>query len=439
MKANYPAMLRRKGFKPGGRRKYGRYPDGSIREGEAAVVRSLVHLGRRGGTSETTVARRLNAEGIVSASGGPWHAGSIAKLLRRLDLAGLYRVDGEVIESSLEPILDPDIWDQSQALFAARRTMPERRGREPRVPFLLDDPIRVRCGCCGGRMGVRSGAPRIDGTVQASYVCVARERDGTERGCPMRRVPREIVDQAMLAIFTRDLIDERATVREIERARRAVVTDTRRTLVAAERELMRLDAQRALVKRRFRDGDITATEWRTERSEIEEEHEATSAEVDRLRQRVDEISGEDALLAAEQVIVEVVVKIGRLATDSRCADAETLAEIRAAISRVVEEVVIVDTELPVGYLGAIQMALPEHPEVGDTFGAALTLHGIGHNHIGLELVPRRDLALAQNVVIGGEPREFVTPGKTSLSLADNRAFTSQNTRRRPRRTTRSSS
>ena len=77
-----------------------------------------------------------------------------------------------------------------------------------------------------------------------------------------------------------------------------------------------------------------------------------------------------------------------------------------------------DTELPVGYLGAVRMALPEHAEKGDRVGAALSLHGIGYRRVGLELVPRRDLALAETVLVEGRPCEKLTPGKTLLAPMD---------------------
>ena len=174
VRATYPAMLRRKGFKPGGRRKYGRNADGTIREREASVVRSIVQW-VIAGMSGVTIARRLNARGSHPHRVG---AGTPApsRSYPSPRSPALYQVDGEVIDRA---------WNRSSTARRGISCGPcspledharAPRPRAPSVPFLLDDPIRVRCGSCGGRMGVRFGAERVDGTVQAAYLCVARER-----------------------------------------------------------------------------------------------------------------------------------------------------------------------------------------------------------------------------------------------------------------------
>ncbi|MEJ7569621.1 MAG: recombinase family protein [Gaiellaceae bacterium] len=445
VKANYPAMLRKHGRKPGGRRKYGRNPDGSIVAAEADVIRTLLVPWCLAGVSELEAARRLNESGIRSARGGQWHGATVAKALRRPDLANILKIEHELVEAplgSLTPIIDRELWARVQEVFARRTSGPETRGRGPRVPRLIGSPIEATCGHCGEPMRFRTGKQRADGSVQASYVCQTRI---SERGrvC-LDPVPREKAEAVLLAVFTSSLIDEQATLREIKRARQTVVSGTRATLNAAEREVLRLEAEAKTVKRRFRADEITAKEWRSELAEIADDRRAAEAEVERLRSRVEEVAGADALHAAQATLVAHLADIRQLARElpfSGRDDADLVAAVRDAISRVVEEVVFVDADLPVNVncLGAIRLAAGSGREVGDEVRALLKLHPLEHRRMAVELVPRHDLAVASTVIVNGEDYRKLMPTKTVLSLADNAAFTSQKTSRRPRRRIRSSS
>jgi len=444
VKATYPAMLARKGYKPGGRRKYGRNPDASVNEREANVIRSLIIPCHLAGQSELTISRKLNEDAVPSASGGKWDAGTLSNLLRRPDLANLVRIDDELVEGHLERILDRDVWDRAQEVFALRQSRPEHRGRDPVVPFLLDDPLRVTCGCCGEPMGLRSGKLRKDGTQQASFACLGRERDGVEHGCPMERVPRENVEEMVLTIFERDLYDEKGTLRQIERAGEVVISDTRKALSAADRAVMSLDRDLDVLNRRWRSDEITTDEWRAFSAEITAERAAAVGEAEQLRQRLNQVTGEGALHTAERALLTTIREIRQLAADLRShpnPNRDLLDAVRAAIARVVEEVVVIDADVGAGYFGAPQLAIGPETRVGDEACVVLALHGIGvkGRRVGIEVVPRRELAVRETVTGNGKVSTSFHPARTPLTTAHNLAFTSQKTSLRPRRRTRSSS
>jgi DNA invertase Pin-like site-specific DNA recombinase len=432
-----PQKQREHGRKFGGRRRYGRNRDRSVRWAEAQTIRELIAPWFLAGQKELEIARHLNEDGIRSAEGGLWHAGTVAKLLRRPDLGGLVRVEGELIQGMDPKILDRETWDAIQEVFALRGTATERRGRTSVATFLLDDPLKVVCGICGGEMGRRSGKLRADGTRQASYVCLGRDRSGPEHGCGMRRVPRENLDALILGVFERDLLDEHETLRRIEEAQQAIARDSKRALTEAQRELMQIDAASEQVERDYLSGQLSAAAYSLLVEHLPERLEAARAEVERLKTRTAEMTSEEVRLAAEAQLVEMIREIRELAQGLR-ENPDLLGAIRLALARVVEEVVVVDADLPLAYLGAPTVAAEQEwaksLTVGDIFEVGTRLHGLGvpGRRLCAEIVPRADLAVLRPI---GEVPAY----EPDSTYVENRAFTSQKTTRRPRRTTRSSS
>jgi site-specific DNA recombinase len=441
VRAAYPAMLRKRGSKPGGKRRYGRNRDRTINEREANVIRTLIVPEILSGRSEYAIVQRLNEDNLPSALGRKWNAGALAKMLRRPGLAGLVEIEGNLVEGSEEPILDRETWDTLQAFFAARDHGPERRGRGPVVPFLLDSPIAAICGHCGRPLMKVTGRIRQDGTRSASYVCPERRWRGPHADVP-RPFPREAVDETVIGVFQRRILDEHATLREIERAARLLAQDTHRALATAERDAMSTEAALARVKQLFRAGDLTADEWRSERAEIEAERRAALAEVDRLRAKVEQIEGDDALFASQQALLGYVAQVRALAADlrtTRVATADVIAAVRMAISQVVEEVVIVDTSLPIHYVGSAKNVVSDDAKPGDTVGVLLDYHMTGYKQVGLELVARRDLAVPMSRKTDGRTYAGLEPGKSPLPVTENLTFTSQKTAVPRRRQSRSTS
>ncbi len=434
MRTRMPGMLRELGYKPGGRRKYGRNRDQSINAREADVLRSVIVPMFLAGQNEAKIAKHLNDNEISSASGGAWRPSTLATLLRRPDLANLYRLDSDLREGKLEPIISRETWDQVQKVFAQRDSGPERRGRDTVAEFLLDDPIRVTCGACGEPMWHVSGDLRKDGSRQASYVC-----SGQSKGCGSRRVARERVDETMLHIFDRDLHDSDTTLVALAMAAEAHIADTREALAGAERELMRLDAQLARVKQHYREGAITVTEWRAERNEIEDERESAAAEVQRLSDRLTEATNEHGVESAQRALDSQIRELRRLASNMRGepghAD-EVIAAVRAALAHVIEEVVIVDPTLGIGYVGSAVLCAPEGVKEGTTFQFEMQLHATGDPRVLLEVVPRGG---GRPTRIDGHPPVAPEPTRTPMRITEKHIFTSTKRMTRPRRTTRSSS
>jgi site-specific DNA recombinase len=140
-----------------GRRAYGwtrEYaPDGTVREvivpTEAAVVRRIADALLRG-ESLRSVTAALNAEGVPSPMGKPWHKNAVRALVLRERNAGLRVHRGEVVgEGAWEPILERGRWEQVRAVLSD----PTRKTSIGSAATHLLSGI-ARCGVCDAPLRV---------------------------------------------------------------------------------------------------------------------------------------------------------------------------------------------------------------------------------------------------------------------------------------------
>src|SRR5439155_11903131 len=137
-------------------------------------------------------------------------------------------IEGRVLESKIEPILDAATWDRLRALYDARATGPSPSGRRPVTPYLLGQPLAVTCGRCGGRIARHTQNRR--GRTHATYVCANRRN---HRTCDQPQTSRDGVDSVLIDVFRKELFDAGTTLESIERATRRAIAETRAQLARA--------------------------------------------------------------------------------------------------------------------------------------------------------------------------------------------------------------
>lgn len=411
VKVTRPAALRKHGKALGGRRKYGRNSDGSIREDEAAVLRNV--FGQfLAGVPVGTIVAELNREGIPAAGGGRWYKASFPKLLARPDLVNRVQIDEELVEGQLEPIIEETDWLRVQAIYASRKRGPAPQGRKTALPYVADRPLNVTCGSCGGRMRPRTVSRR--GRTVTRYICVSRANYGSS-ACQMPYVSRDAVDHLLVDFFRRGLLDPDNTLDAIERAGRRAIADAHILVTQAEREAMSAEARSARVDRDYRDGSIDADEWRRHRDAITSEQSAAEDEVARLRARLEELQSEEAAVDARRALQTIIDHLQALASryEADDIDAGLVAALRLAMSAVVEEICIHHPDVPDAVVTRVS------PEDGQR-----SLFLVSAD-VQVELVARAKAPTAV-VLTDGSVGEADLPHfpRVALPLADNGAFAS---------------
>ncbi len=209
-----------------------------------------------------TIALRLNADGVRSATGRPWSRSVIGKMLTNPVYTGRmvrYRHRGrqhyfpesdprdgtQEIDANIPAIVTPE--EQHAVLEVFARRSPRRRQR-PHSRYPLSGVLR--CGACGGRMtGCSTGRVRY-------YRCAARSRNGS---CDAPSIRADVaerdfadwLDGYSLPENWRDQLEKRDLARDDEAARRA-----------------QLEGQLARLRNLYVLGDIGSDEYRARAAEI---------------------------------------------------------------------------------------------------------------------------------------------------------------------------
>jgi len=123
------------------------------------------------------IAAQWNAEGLRTATGGNWDGVNVRQVLSRPRNAGLIYHEGNPVGRvrGEEPIVDEELWQRVQAVFASRR-----RGRAPDTRNYVATGL-IQCGQCGHTLTGRPRARfRPDGAQVTEYYC-HRPRGGCGR------------------------------------------------------------------------------------------------------------------------------------------------------------------------------------------------------------------------------------------------------------------
>ncbi|SDY67912.1 Site-specific DNA recombinase [Modestobacter sp. DSM 44400] len=192
-------------------------PDGTVREvivpEQAAVIRRIAD-GLLAGESLRSITAGLNAEGVPSPMGKPWHKQMVRALVLRERNAGLRVHRGQVVgDGAWEAILDRGQWEQLRAVLSdpARKT-----GVGTAAKHLLSGI--ARCGVCGATLRVAHNR-RVPSYRCSEHGCVIRRRQDLDELVTAVVVQRLARPDAAGLFTTGDTPDRRAALAEAEQLR----------------------------------------------------------------------------------------------------------------------------------------------------------------------------------------------------------------------------
>jgi site-specific DNA recombinase len=324
---------------PGSRAKEGRWYSGRpplgyvLNDGQlvpdpvaAPVIRSIfaLYIGERLGT--IAIANRLRAEHAPAPSAG-WGHPAVHRALTNPTYLGRIQWRDQEFESTHEPLIERETFDQAQALLAERGDDASRR-RGNASEFLLSGVIR--CGRCG-RAYIGMSA-RGKGGLYHYYTCTGRQKYGP-KACDGERVSCEKLERAVLRQLA-SIYRDGSLIRE--------------ALAAAQEQV--LQEQPSLdERRRAVDAEIARAERSTERYFESFEQRRLSPErceqrLAGLQTRLDDLRAQQAELAendrggdsapTENDLAAVAGQLDTLIADSRPAQTKALLRLLIAELRV---------------------------------------------------------------------------------------------------------
>jgi site-specific DNA recombinase len=230
--------------------------------GPAALVRRIFD-GFLSGMSTGTIARLLNAEGILTPMGRPWRFHYVARILRNPIYAGRYRYGrgaaATLVPGAVEALVSDAEFDQVQAWLRQRSSV-----RSPPASYLLTG--LARCGRCGSPIaGSRGRGKRY-------YVCTGRT---LLHRCDCGYMDADAVEGALLAEVCR-LLPCGPPQTVLERWRQEAAGEQHGLLRQIEAEGATLDRQRRRAEDEYLAGKLTARSY----SRLVERLEAGQAEVE---------------------------------------------------------------------------------------------------------------------------------------------------------------
>lgn len=302
---------------------------------EAVPIIRRIYAEYLQGVGQLTIAQKLNADGVPTARKGEWHQASVRTLLCAPVYAGLVNDGEKLIEGRHEGVIDRDTWDKVQALRKAnaRTSGPGR----PSSGLHIFRKGFLKCGICGGSMVPRTYSNRTPGSTREIYYCYGRAKE--PKCCSMPNILRTDIDLAVLSYFEQVGLDLEATRDQLAAAVDQRNEELRVLLSAARKEAQEASASLARVKRDYTRGDLTASEWREFRDELSPQLDAAEAAVTRLESQLAEIGV--PLAKAEAEMIQHLADI-RAAVAGEIKDAESVAAVRAALTRLFDKFVIHD-------------------------------------------------------------------------------------------------
>jgi len=290
-------------------------------ESEAAVVRGIFERYIKGSTMADIV-RRLQAEGAPSPGGpGKWSKPLVRKILSNEIYVGTLQygkhranprygrdagaprvVKAEApsvkLEGAAPAIVDEGtFWtvQKTKTERDARKT--KRSGRAYSSQWLLSGI--AKCGKCGASLAAR--APRAG--RQAFYYCLGRD---LKLQCDCRQIQVKVLDAWFVEEVKRvygNAVKRQQGLANLEEEHRGRLLELQAAAEAVKGELARLEKERALMRRRFRSGEIGPEVFQEFMAEIEKE---AKGHLERLRDLEDDL----VRVQAQTRVGDVVEQLG---------------------------------------------------------------------------------------------------------------------------------
>ncbi len=293
---------------------------------EVAVVRRI-YAAYVGGAGDARIALDLNRDGVRAPRAGRWDKSQVANMLRSPVYTGHVLLNGVVYRGAHDGIVDPELWERAQRQRAARReSVGGGRGRLPAGSHLLTRGL-LRCAC-GAPMSARSFRHRPGLEV---YVCARRRQTGGHELCQQSQVPREAIDNAVLAYFGSVGLDEEATLAQLWQADVGRLSEAQALREQAELELRHAEERLTRVRRDYTDGKISAEDWHSLRGELEPELSAAEASLAQHEARESAAEDDAASRDVEAQTLEQLARV-RAAVAGQVSSAEDVDALRAALT-----------------------------------------------------------------------------------------------------------
>jgi site-specific DNA recombinase len=265
---------------------------GKILEAEAAIVRRI-WTEAANGTAQLSLAKALNAEKVPCGDAREWTQKKVRTILSNVTYLGKVEINGEVHDGQHEAIITQETWDRYQALSEARKRDKSggSRGRNPKKHLFSHGLLK--CAHCGGTMIPHT--PRQGGGAER-YECATKRNQGPD-ACVMTSVPRALLDTAVFDYFKRVAVDLEATKKQLHDTINAKQIETEALLGDAKLLEGKRTASLNHVQQQFKDGEISAAEWRSLKAEIADELKRATAAREQLERNAQAIQAQSQTMA----------------------------------------------------------------------------------------------------------------------------------------------
>lgn len=167
-------------------------------ESGAAIVREIFRL-YLAGSSQSQIARTLNAQGLRTAGDMPWRPQSVRRTLLNEKYTGIYIYNGFRIPGGMPQIIDEETFWRAQEMAKVHKRMPAHDWEKSE--YLLTG--KLFCGKCGERMSGVSGRGK-SGAKHNYYACMGHKK----RLCDKKSVRQDWIEDIVLHHITEILQDE---------------------------------------------------------------------------------------------------------------------------------------------------------------------------------------------------------------------------------------
>ena len=345
-----------RGFCNGGRAPYG-YIRVKVQDGDtpriklepdtrtAPIVQRIFRECSRG-KGLKTIARELNADGLLSSTGKRWGATSIEKIVRNEAYTGTLvwgkrpRVGSANhfttlrIEDAWAALIDRTLFDQVQVKLAARAPQ-VIHPREVDSPYLLSGLIR--CASCGAAMVGHGGNSRY-----RYYMCGNARRKGRET-CPSPVLRKDrlegfVVDRIRDSILTDDNLEE--LVRLTNEKLTQTYTGESEKLELLEAQIAEADSRLSKLYDALETGEFKGGELAPRIQALFQKKE----EMERAKAESEEILRSQAVdLADKRVVLDYVEDLKDLLEKS------SIIEQRVFLKSFVDKIEVSDSEVSLYY------------------------------------------------------------------------------------------